>query len=109
MLAYHVVSSLFMSREIMVWVPDKKRKLKLLLLVWLVPILGLRLANKKAELGLFEAKKQSGSVESMGMGLLELEAIFNPGVKHRVEAVQQHKVQVAKKNGQQDDFESSID
>lgn len=102
-MAYHVISNLFMSREILIWVPNKKRKIKLLLLVWLIPIFGLRLANKKTQLGLFEAKKQTGSGESMGMGLLELEAIFNPGAKHRIEAVQEHKVQVAKKSEQPKD------
>jgi len=100
LMAYHVISASFMSREIMVWVPSKKRKFKLMLLVWLVPVFGLRLANKKAQLGLFEETHQPASAESMGMGLLEIEAVFNPGAKHRIEAVQQHKVQVSKKNGQ---------
>ena len=100
LLAYHVISSLFMSREIMVWVPSKKKKIKLLLLVWLVPVFGLSMANKKGQLGLYEETNQTGSSESVGMGLLEIEAVFNPGAKHRIEAVQEHKVQVTKKNGQ---------
>lgn len=97
---YHVISSLVMTREIMVWVPNKKRKLKLLLLVWLVPFFGLRLANKKAQLGLFEPSKEQASSSTVGASLLEIEAVFNPGVKHRVEAVQEHKVKVIKKNEQ---------
>ena len=74
-----------------------------MLLVWLFPIFGLRLPNKKAKLGLYEQFQQNGSGDWVKMGLLELDVIFNPGAKNQIKDVQEHKVQVVKKNEQQDD------
>ncbi len=99
-LLIHILFASLLSREVLVWVPAWNRKLKLLLLIWLVPVKGLKWANKKAQLGWNEERRDTVGGSSVGMGLLEIDAVFNPGAKNRIEAIQEQKVTVVKKNGQ---------
>ncbi len=103
LLLLHTLFACLLSREVLIWVPDRKRKLKLLLLIWLIPVKGLKWANQKAQLGWNEERKETIGTSSVDMGLMLIDAIYNPGAKHRIEAIQVRRVKVAKKNGQNDE------
>ncbi len=100
LLLIHAIFASLLSREVLIWVPGKTRKLKLLLLIWLVPVKGLKWANQKAQLGWNEERKETVGTTSTDMGLMLIDQIFNPGVRHRIEAIQKQNVSVAKKNDQ---------
>ncbi len=103
LLLIHILFASLLSREVLIWVPTWRRKIKLLLLIWLVPVKGLKWANQKAQLGWNEARRDAVGGSSVGMGLMEVDAVFNPGARNRIEAVQEHKVAVVKKNDQDHD------
>lgn len=94
LLVYHVTSGIYMTREILAWVPDKKRRFKLLMYLWLIPVVGINLANRKGRLGLFEESNDLPTSSSR-TALLGLEEILNPGVKNHIEAIEKQRTELS--------------
>lgn len=80
-----------LSKEIYDWVPSTKKQILLYLLVWLVPIVGLILANKLGNLGWFRPRKSSGGNSAIAGGFMQADSIFNPGAKHTIEMIEEQK------------------
>jgi hypothetical protein len=82
------------TRDIFRWVPSIKKQLGLYLLVWCLPIVGLYLANKFANLGWLKPKGGDGSDSVVAGGFMEADSVLNPGAKHRVELMEKQKAEV---------------
>ena len=86
-----------MTRDLWSWVPPLKKRIGLTLAVWLLPILGLWLANKYGFLGWFK-KRKAGESSAIATGLMGMDSFFNPGMQHRMEIVEKRKSEVLRKN-----------
>jgi len=73
-----------------------KKKVLLVLIVWLVPIVGSILIYKLLNLDWFEAPLDdaSGGHTMIGGDMLELNAIFNPKHCHVIEAIEKETVEL---------------
>ena len=104
---YHLTSCIYMSREILAWVPDNKRRIKLLLMLWFIPIFGINMTNIKGKLGLFQESRENGPPATSG-GILEIENALNPGAKYRVEVIAEQKAEVPSTISEQDDLPQTL-
>ena len=78
--------NLLMSRDIIGWTPELGKKIIYVILVWLLPLLGLYIVDKKLKLGWFNRPSKSGGAVTGGLFLLD--SFFNPGARHMVELVE---------------------
>ncbi len=97
-----VFFNVLLSKEIYYWVPSIKKKICLYLLVWLIPIVGIFLANKLGNLGLFRNRKSGGGTSAISGGFMQADSIFNPGRKHTIEIVEKQKSEVRREYKQAD-------
>lgn len=86
----HLLINAHLSKEIYQWEPSLKKRVLLLVCLWLMPLIGIAIAYKSLGLDWFNYKKKStaSGQSSMGGAFLEVDAIFNPGQKHVIEAKQ---------------------
>ena len=84
-----------LSKEVLQWEPSLGKRTLLLLIIWCIPFLGAVFANKNLGLNQFKEKnKTSASEQGIASGLLELDAIFNPGTRHIIEAKKKEETRV---------------
>ncbi|WP_448564502.1 hypothetical protein [Thalassotalea ganghwensis] len=86
----HLLINAHLSKEIYHWVPLLKQRLTLLLCLWLIPLIGIVFVYKYLDLAWFKPKsvRSSSEQQNVGSAFLEVDAIFNPGQKHVLEAQQ---------------------
>jgi len=86
----HILMNAHISKEIHQWVPSLQKRLVLFLCVWFIPFIGVAIAYKTLDLDWFKQKSKNSSSgqSSIGGAFLEVDAIFNPGQKHVIEAQQ---------------------
>ncbi|WP_196137200.1 hypothetical protein [Aliikangiella sp. G2MR2-5] len=91
-----------LTKEILTWEPSPVKRTLLLLVVWLVPVVGAFFAYKYLDLSWFKkpTKKSSGEQNVVSGALLEIDAIFNPGQRHVIEARQKEQMELSE-DGQQ--------
>lgn len=91
----HILVNALLSKEILQWVPSIQKRIILFICVWFIPFIGIIIAYKALDLDWFRKKnKQSASGQgAIGGALLEVDAIFNPGQKHVVEAKQKEVIE----------------
>lgn len=84
-----------LSREVRTWprLSFVKRSF-LLLAIWLVPVVGAVIAYKAVKLDWFRKTTSSGSVPVSIFG--EVDAAFNPGARHAMEARQEIRIEQRK-------------
>ncbi|MDO3385449.1 hypothetical protein QWI17_06300 [Gilvimarinus sp. SDUM040013] len=87
------VFNALISWDVYCWTPSFKKKIGLLLLVWLAPFIGFLLANKIGKLGWFKKPKKDRGTTSISGGFMEADSFFNPGMKHRMEIVEKQQAQ----------------
>jgi hypothetical protein len=68
----------------------------LILLLWLLPFIGIIVVYKILDLGWFRKEYGDTSSSTISSGFLEMDAIFNPGSRHRIENRQEQKMEVRK-------------
>lgn len=97
----HILINAHLSKEIYQWEPSLPKRVTLLICVWFLPIIGVAIAYKSLDLSWFKHKnKNAASGQStMGGAFLEVDAIFNPGQKHVMEAKQKETIE-KKENGE---------
>ena len=83
-----------MSRDVFNWVPTLRRQIAYYLLIWLLPIAGILLVNKLANIGWFQKQKADGDSSAVSAGFMEADSVFNPGMKHRIELVEKAKTEL---------------
>ena len=91
---FHVVTSLILSRVIFEWEPGAGRRIILLTILWLVPIIGFLYVYSQFDLEWFGRPDRSKRSNSVSTGLLEMDAVFNPGSRHQIESRQQQATEV---------------
>ncbi|WP_064435825.1 MULTISPECIES: hypothetical protein [Pseudoalteromonas] len=98
---FHILVNAHISKEIHQWVPSLQKRLVLFLCVWFIPVIGIAVAYKTLNLDWFKKKNKStvSGQSSVSGAFLEVDAIFNPGKKHVVEA-QQKEVIEKKEDGE---------
>jgi len=86
----HIFINAHISKEIHHWVPSVQKRLVLFLYVWFIPFIGVAIAYKTLGLDWFKHNKKNVAAgeSSISGALLEVDAIFNPGQKHVIEAKQ---------------------
>ena len=86
----HIFINSLLSKELYLWEPSLRKRILLILVVWLFPVLGAIIAYKSLDLDWFSSTKKSSSnaQSNLSGGLLELDAIFNPGARHVIEQKQ---------------------
>lgn len=82
------------SKEICIWVPSIRKKISLLLILWLVPVFGatyLYYQKNLSPMRQYNAHEvTSGQV--VGGLFTEVDGILNPNKKHMLKAVEQQKI-----------------
>lgn len=87
LLMVNTVLNIFLSRDIINWVPTIRERLVLFILLWLLPVFGFLLVYRKIGPGWFEKEiDEPGQGSSASTGLLALDAIFNPSSAHVLNA-----------------------
>lgn len=90
-----LVLNILLSREIILWIPSPREKLLLILLLWLFPLLGVVVVWRKVRPDWFQREPgEPGSKSSVSSGLLALDAIFNPGSAHVLDAQKRSEVTI---------------
>lgn len=103
----HFIINLVLSKEIIDWVPSLNKKLLLAGLLWCIPFAGAIFVYTRLGLRWFRpSKKSSAGGSSVSTGLLEIDAIFNPGTKYVIEARQKERTE-RKKEGEMHEVENS--
>ena len=90
------------SREIYLWTASGKRQMALHCLVWLLPVIGLYGANKLGNFGWFTKDRHSGDSSVIAGGFMEADAVFTPGMKHRIEMVEKQQAETRQEYCQTD-------
>jgi len=105
----HLIVNVHLSKDILLWVPSLRKRILLLAIVWFIPVVGATVAYRSLNLSWFKkTSKKSGCEQSMTSGaFLEVDAIFNPGQRHVIEAKQKEHVELKEEgdmynNGQPD-------
>lgn len=88
-----------MTKEIFTWVPLVRKQVAFLLLVWLLPVFGLLIVNRWGKMGWFAKKASQSGPAAVTQGFMEADAVFNPGMKHRIELVEKQKSELVEKTG----------
>ena len=90
--------NIILSREVANWIPlSVPKRILLIAFIWLVPVVGFLVAYKVV--GLHRSRKSSGEGGGGSVGggaLLGIDAIFNPGARHVIEAREEVRVEVQK-------------
>ena len=91
----HIFINAHISKEIHHWVPSIQKRLFLFLCVWFIPFVGIAITYKTLDLDWFKQKSKNSSSgqSSIGGAFLEVDAIFNPGQKHVIEAQQKEVIE----------------
>jgi len=89
-----IVVNLVLSKVIIDWEPTFKKRAVILL--WIISFLGAAMIYKLLDLGWFKKEPGYKSSGAVSAGFLEIDAIFNPGSKHQIEAMQETKLEVRK-------------
>jgi hypothetical protein len=91
----HLTLNLALSKEIVDWIPSVKEKIFLILSVWCIPIVGAIFTYRHLKLGWFqpstEGQNESASISS---AILGVEAVFNPGIKHVIDVLQEEHIEI---------------
>lgn len=88
--------NLVFTKVVFDWEPTVGRRFFLLCLIWFLPVLGVAIVYKILDLGWFKRDAGYKSSGAVSAGLLEIDAIFNPGSKHQIEATEKTKLEVRK-------------
>jgi hypothetical protein len=83
-LLLHVVLNILLSVEIHNWIPATREKLVYYALLWLLPVVGIILVWRRVRPDWF--RHEPGNGKTLSSGLLAVDAIFNPGSAHVLEA-----------------------
>lgn len=103
-----VFINLLITKEILSWVKSKIRIVNLLLVLWCLPFLGAFVVYQKTDISpvwFYNANSEINSSSVVSSSLMEVEAIFNPGVKYmKAEIMQEYKLDEQQENrvGKQD-------
>jgi hypothetical protein len=88
----HVFFGVLLSREAIVWPRLSLTKRSFLLLaIWFMPVVGAVIAYKTVKLDWFRKTTSNGSVPAGILG--EMDAAFNPGARHTMEARQEARIE----------------
>jgi len=92
----HFLVNAILTREVILWVPSLGKRSMLLVLVWCVPVVGAIIAYRSTACGWFRSRRDPSGQGGSGAGgvLLEMDAVFNPGKRHVIEARQEQKVEI---------------
>ena len=94
-LLFLMVLNSLLSREVCHWIPQASEKVWLLLLIWLLPVIGILLVYRRVRPGWFGPEHQGDNSGSpVSSGLLALDAIFNPGSAHVLDARKRSEVTI---------------
>ena len=96
------------SKDIYEWTPSLRKQIVLYLLVWLVPVLGFVLANNIGNLGWFKKRSTKNSGSVISSGFLEMDSVFNPGVRHTIEMIDKKDTELRQENKQADDENKNL-
>jgi len=91
-----IVVNSVLTKIIIEWEPTFKKRALMLILLWVIPFLGAAMIYKQLDVGWFKKEPGYKSGSAVSAGFLEIDAIFNPGSKHQVEAMQETKLEVRK-------------
>jgi hypothetical protein len=91
-----IVVNAVLTKVIIEWEPTFKRRAWMLGLLWFVPFIGAATIYKVLDVGWFKKEPGHKSSGAVSAGFLEIDAIFNPGSKHQVEAIREVKLEVRK-------------
>jgi len=91
-----IVVNSVLTKIIIEWEPTFKKRALMLILLWVIPFLGAAMIYKQLDVGWFKKEPGYKSSSAVSAGFLEIDAIFNPGSKHQVEAMQETKLEVRK-------------
>ena len=79
----HLILNVLLTREIVLWIVQRREKFLYILLLWALPVVGVIVAWRRVKPEWFSGepgdRRDRGTVSS---GLLALDAIFNPGSAH---------------------------
>jgi hypothetical protein len=94
---FYVISSAKLSKEILKWEPSLVKRISLVLIVWLIPIVGGVVAYKHLGLDWFKKRsnKSNGAQNVISGAFLELDVMFNPGARYIIEARQKEHVELS--------------
>lgn len=93
---FHLIVSMIFSKIVFEREPSIKKRVLLIGLLWLVPVLGVLSVYKILDLGWFKNPDGSKGSGAVSIGLLEMDSVFNPGARHLIEAKQKERVEVQK-------------
>lgn len=88
-----VMLNLIFSKVIFDWELGTGRRIRLLALLWLLPVVGIVLISRMLKLGWFREAENSGAANGASFGLLELDSVFNPGARHVLEEKQREQTE----------------
>lgn len=106
LLLIHVIASSVFSKTVLELEPQAGRRIRLLGLLWLLPVFGALLVYKLLELQWFSNEDDSNRTGGISFSFLELDSVFNPGSKHVLEEQQREKMEIKKQGKDLDDLES---
>ena len=89
-----LLMNLIFSNIIFNWEIRSSRRVKLLFILWILPFLGALCVYRKLNLRWFKRKSGSKGSDAAAMGFLEMEVIFNPAVRHQIEARDAQKTEI---------------
>jgi hypothetical protein len=98
-----IVFNSLITRDLYNWVLPVKKRVVLILLVWLVPVLGFFVANQLGNLGWFKSRKPEGGNSSIASGIMLADSVFNPGRRHTIEIIEKQKSEIQHEHKQVDD------
>lgn len=93
---FHIIVNAVFSKLIFEREPGLRARVGKLALLWFIPIIGVVIVYRVLNLGWFAKEPGYRNSSSVAMGLVEMDAIFNPGSRHVAEVKQEIKKQVQK-------------
>jgi hypothetical protein len=87
------IFNLMFTKVILNWEPKASKQGGFLLILWLLPLLGMIYIYRKFDLRWFKGKSDSKGSGTVGMGFMEMDAIFNPSARHQIEARKEEKIE----------------
>ena len=93
---FYVIVIAAFTKAIFQWEPIAGKRISLILLLWLLPFIGIIVVYRVLDLGWFRREHGHDSSSAIASGFLEMDAVFNPGSRHRVENSQEQKMEVRK-------------
>jgi hypothetical protein len=93
---FNLLINVGFSKTLLEREPSLKKRAFLLAVLWLIPIVGVITVYKILDLGWFKNTEESADAGAVSAGLMEMDAIFNPGARHLIETKQEERVEVQK-------------